>query len=489
MFRRILIVVSVVVSAVVAAGSSSVVTAADAQPDYTTLLTNCTTSAANEPCVQTTEAQAPIAIFAECSATVTNFCYTATVDGQPAPSELKFVARVTASDISDVSNRDAQYDATFMAYRVPNGNTFSRTEAFGWGKPPSDQTGNAGKIDLTGVATSSSVIKVVLKYKTTKIPQYSVIVAEAGTMDFALSGQDVTVTLEGKPALVAVETAAQNINFDTERNDDPTLPWTDRCGFPSMRFVVCNVEKAERTPLIFYSRSSTFVNSPGADVPGPIWVSTNATYFHQPSIDIDAKGKKIFQVKTAAPHLRTDGTENQGSFTAFVSTGILQEWGIEKTEAALDKSLSTSVTRGTETKTVERSFVISDAGVRINFPKLTYSAPIVSVGQKEEAAATPAPATSPAVAAPAVVNSVTSVSVPVVKKVVKSMKRGKSTPLTRLIALKGKGKAKWKTSGGCKIVKTKLVAPKKKATCSLTLSQAKYKKTRASSRKITIKVT
>jgi hypothetical protein len=289
------------------------------------------------------------------------------------------------------------------------------------------------------------------------------------------------VTLEGKPALVAVETAAQNINFDTERNDDPTLPWTDRCGFPSMRFVVCNVEKAERTPLIFYSRSSTFVNSPGADVPGPIWVSTNATYFHQPSIDIDAKGKKIFQVKTAAPHLRTDGTENQGSFTAFVSTGILKEWGIEKTEAALDKSLSTSVTRGSETKSVERSFVISDAGVRINFPKLTYSAPVVSVGQKEEVAVTPT--TSP------VTTTAPATTAPPVKQVVKTVKRGKSTPLTRLIALKGKGKAKWKTSGGCKIVKTKLVAPKKKATCSLTLSQAKYKKTPASSRKITIKVT
>jgi hypothetical protein len=485
MFRRILIVVSVVVSAVVAAESSSVVTAADAQPDYATLLTNCTTSAANEPCVQTSEAQplSPVAIFAECSVSVTNFCYTATVDGQPAPSQLKFVARVTASDISDVSNRDAQYDATFMAFRVPDLHTFSRTESFGWGKPPSDQSGDAGKIDLTGVVTSSSVIKVVLKYKTTKIPQYSVLVAEAGTMDFALSDQDVTVTLEGKPALVAVETIAQNIDYDNpqERSDDPTLPWTNRCGVPSMRFVVCNVEKADSTPLIFYSRSSTFVNSPGADVPGPIWVSTNATYFHQPSIDIDAKGKKIFQVKTAAPHLRTDGTENQGSFTAFVSTGILKEWGIEKTEAALDKSLSTSVTRGSETKSVERSFVISDAGVRINFPKLTYSAPIVSVGQKEEVAVTtttsPVTTTAPATTAPPV------------KQVVKTVKRGKSTPLTRLIALKGKGKAKWKTSGGCKIVKTKLVAPKKKATCSLTLSQAKYKKTPASSRKITIKVT
>ena len=414
---------------------------------------------------------------------MTNFCYTATVDGKAAPDELKFVARVTAYETSVTSNRDAQYDATFMAFRVPDGNTFSRTESFGWGKPPSDQTGNAGKIDLTGVATKESVIKVVLKYKTTKIPQYSVLVAEGGTMDFASSGQDVTVTLEGKPALVAVETAAQNINFDTEKNDDLTLPWTDRCGVPSMKFVVCNVEKAERTPLLFYARSSTFVNSPGADVPGPIWVSTNATYFHQPSIEIDAKGKKIFQVKTAAPHLRTDGTENEGSFTAFVSTGILKEWGIEKTEAALEKSLSTSVTRGTETKTVERNFAITEAGVRINFPKLTYSAPIVSVGQKEEADATPT--TSPATTT----TSTTTTSVPVVKQVVKSMKRGKSTSLTRLIALKGKGKAKWKTSGGCKIVKTKLVAPKKKATCTLTLSQAKDKKTPASTRKITVKVT
>jgi len=442
MFRRILIVVSVVVSAVVAAESSSVVIAADAQPDYVALLAECNAGFTNVPCVDKSQ-ESPVAIFAECSGSVTNFCYTATVDGDSAPSDLKFVAKVTAYETNNANNPNAQYDASFVAFQVPTGKTLSPTDAFGWGKPPADQFGGTGgKIDLTGVATSASAIKVVLKYKTTKIPQYSVLVAEGGTMDFALSGQDVTVTLEGKPALVAVESSAENIDFDREKNDDPTLPWAGRCGFPSMQSVVCNVEKAERTPLVFYARSSTFVNSPAADVPGPLWVSTNATYFHNPSIKIDENRKKVFQIQTAAPHLRSDGTENSGSFTAFVSTGILKEWGIEKTESALDKALSTSVTRGTETKDVERTFVISDAGVEIRFPRLTYSAPIVTVGQKVAEA----------------------VAAPVTKKAptVKNLKRGRSASLTSL---------------------------KKKATCSLTLSQAKYRKTPASSRKITIKVT
>lgn len=451
-----------------AMSSYTPVHAAEAAPDYENpaVLPVCTNGAngfANKPCWQSDGADKGQAHLAECSVSNTNFCYTLLVNDSPAPSGLKATVTVGSYKTHDSSNPDAGYEANVFLWRLPTGNNMN-DDAWGVGKRPKDQQGNGGKFDLSGLLDASSQVSMVIKYKTTSLPQYSVLIADQGNMDFAISGQNLTLTLTGKPARVALESATQTINFDTEKNDDITFPWADRCGIPSMRFVVCNVNVADAQPLMFTARSKTFVNSPASDIPAPIWVNTNATYFHFPNVSVDATtGKKSIEFKTAAPHFLPDGrTVNTGNAAAFIPNGVLSQWQIEKTDAALKSALTSSIVKGDVITEVSATYTITDLGVKVYFPEITYSAPVIKVGQ-----GTPKTAT---VATP------------------KTLGKGKSKPLTSFIKLVGKGKATWKATGGCTIRSGKLYAPKKAANCKLTLSQAKFGKTAARKVSVSIKV-
>ena len=418
--------------------------------------------------------------MAPCSASITNFCYTATVDNQPAPSTLQFVAYISAAKTNTPSAFDyAGYESAFTAYYVAPGGTLNKREMLSdccW-VPPNQTSGN-GKVDLTSANIAGKVIKVVMKYKTVSLPQVSVVVADDGNMEFDLVGEDLTVTAEGKAARVAVDSAAQHINFDTEKNEDTSLPWTNRCGIPSMKFVVCNVDKAATDGLMFYGKSKTFSFPPGSTNASGVWVSHNATYFHFPKA---APVNNVLQVSvaTAAPHYLADGTTlNEGNFNAFLSNDILKQWGLEKTAEKLKAALSATITKGTTEEEVVPELVITDDGVKVKFSKISFSAPVIAVKNKPTTSAAPkttgtTPAATPA-ATPAVVT--------------KTLRRGNSVSLSSLIKPVGTGKQTWSAAGGCVVKKTTLVAPKKKATCTVTLKQAKSGKTRASTRSITVKV-
>ena len=410
--------------------------------------------------------------MAPCSASITNFCYTATVDNQPAPSTLQFVAYISAAKTNTPSASDyAGYESAFTAYYVAPGGTLNKREMLSdccW-VPPNQTSGN-GKVDLTSANIAGKVIKVVMKYKTVSLPQNSVVVADDGNMEFDLVGEDLTVTAEGKAARVAVDSAAQHINFDTEKNEDTSLPWTNRCGIPSMKFLVCNVDRAATDGLMFYGKSKTFSFPPGSTSASGLWVSHNATYFHFPKA-APVNGVLQVSVATAAPHYLADGrTLNEGKFNAFLSNEILKQWGLEKTEAKLKASLSSTVTRGTTEEEVVPELVITAAGVKVKFPKISFSAPVIAVKNKPPTAAVP----KTAVTTPSVVT--------------KTLRRGKSVSLTSLLKPIGKGKQTWSSSGGCKIKGKNLVAPNKAARCKVTLKQAKSGKTKASSRSITVSV-
>jgi hypothetical protein len=254
-----------------------------------------------------------------------------------------------------------------------------------------------------------------------------------------------------------------------------------------MKAVVCDVDTAAADGLSFYARSKSFTFPPASESAAPLWVSTNATYFHFPSVEIQGD-TKLISVKTAAPHFLKDGvTVNTGNFAAFMPNSLLKQWGIEKTDAALKAALAASVTKGSVENEVTADFIITADGVKVKFPKISYSAPVVQVKQKPAVAVTTttaAPATTvvettvvtvPNTAAPAVVTT-------------KSVKRGKSVSLTSLLKPIGTGKQTWSSSGGCTIKGKTLVAPKKAARCKVTLKQAKSGKTKASSRSITVKV-
>ncbi len=455
-----------------------------------------------KPCHNSSGDDEYFVYMAECSVSVTTFCYTATrSDGTALPATVKFVAGVSAYKVHTPSVEIAGYESFVNAFYVPaTGGATLGNEYFGSSDRPVDQPGNKGKLDLSPALTATDSIKVVLKYKTTAIPQYSVLVADGGTMDFAITGQDVTVTMEGKPAQLAIESAAQHINFDTEKSDDTSKPWTDRCGIPSMRFVVCNVDRATNDALTFYARTKTFVNGRAAESPSPIWVSTNATYFHFPTIAIDgATGTKSLEVKTAAPHFRANGTTlHDGNFTAFLPNAVLSDWKVDKTEASLKALLAGSIERAGRSEAVTPSFDIGPSGVKVVFPKISYSAPVVKVGTVAAAAPTTSTSTTspPTTVAPATTAapSTTAATTTIVQTTTTTVapgpmvKKGKSVPLRSLLKPVGSGAVSWRATGGCRIVGTKLFAPTRATTCVLTMRQAKTGKISATVKTVRVKV-
>ena len=474
-------------------GSESVSAASDPAPYYEQILPECPRQLGvpNDPChLPGNVPDAPGIVIVPCSTATdkTKFCYEATVDGKPAPPELKILGYLTAYRLHDASFSDAQLEANIIAFHVPAGSTLAKGEMWGWGKRPTDQAnGGGGKVDLSPILTENSVIKVVMKYQAHRMPQYSVLVAQDGTMGFSLTGQDLTLTVEGKPARVAIENATQHIDFDTERSDDTTKPWADRCGIPSMNFVVCNVGTAESNPLLFYARSSSFINGQAAEVPGPIWASTNATYFHQPSLGFDG-GKRQIKVKVAAPHFLADGkTVNSGSFRTFLPNGILTQWGIEKTDAGLNSALAASVKKDGVESVVDRSFTISDIGVTITFPSLTYSSPEVFITGVSTVGGQNANQVYAALLAGKSVAVTTTVAPAVLTG--KILKRGSTVLLTKLIKPIAGIKSFWKVTGACRIVSGKLAAITKNKTCVLSLRQTNPKTKAVTSKTLKISVT
>ena len=422
----------------------------------------------------------------ECSTQLTNFCYTAKVDGAAVPTGLRFMVTVGAYKTHTPSESIGGYEAYVNAFYVPTGNVL-KNDYFGSSDRPSDQQTGGGEIDLSPVVSANNVISLVVKYKTVGLPQNSVVVADEGNMTFSLTGQDLTMTIEGKPARVAVDSEAQHISGP----NNPPADLTGKCGIPSMKAVVCDVETAAADGLSFYARSKSFTFPPGSESAAPVWVSTNATYFHFPKIEVTEKSKLI-SVMTAAPHFLKDGlTVNTGNFSAFMPNSLLKQWGIEKTETALKAALAASVTKGSSETEVTADFIITDDGVKVKFPKISYSAPVIQVKQKPavEATTTTTPVVTTTI--PPTVTS-TVVTVPVTAApyvaVTKSVKRGKTVSLTSLLKPIGKGKQTWSSSGGCKVKGKNLVAPKKAAKCKVTLKQAKSGKTKASSRSISVKV-
>jgi hypothetical protein len=463
---------------------------AESAPYYEQLLPLCTRDGQgfinNAPChKQGQEPDAFEAVLAACDQATTNWCYTATVNGQAAPAALQFAISVGAYKTHTPSVSIAGYEANIHAFHVPTGNVLG-DGAFGPSDRPADQAPDRGLLDLDPVVDPTDVIKVVVKYMTTGLPQYSLAIAEEGTIDTDLSGQNLTVTVEGKPAQVALESPSQHLTMNPSDEALSNAAWAGKCGLPNMRRAYCDIDTADSSPLVFYARSKTFVFPPASESAGSIWASTNATYFHYPSVEIDqTTGAKSIQVKTAAPHFLEDGqTLHKGSFTTFLPDGILTAWGIEKTDTALRAALDGVITKESVDQKITPTFAISEDGVRVVFPELSFSSPVVRVVQKPRAADTdPSPTVAPTVA-PTTVVTPTTTTLPA-----KSVKRGKTVTLSRILRPAGSGKVTWRVTGGCKITGSKLVTPSKKATCRLTLRQAKTKSQPSSTRVAIVKVT
>ena len=350
--------------------------------DQQTGVVNCNDPGAVLPCFSLDGDDGFGIFLAPCTADITNFCFTATVDGQPAPPTLQFVARVSAYN-TQTGGEGAGYESGFVAYYVPQGSSINSKELTGeccW--VPPNQTDGDGLVDLTDANVAGKNIKIVMKYKVSSLPQYSMVVSDDGNMDFDLDGQNLTVTAEGKAARVAVDSAEQHIDFDTEKSEDTSLPWLNRCGIPSMSRLVCNVDTADSDGLMFYGKSKALAFPSASEIAqGPIWVSHSATYFLFPSYN---PVTKQISTKTAAPHFLADGTTvNTANFNAFLPNGILSQWGIEKTQANLQAALAATVEKEGGGEVVQSpTFEITDDGVMIKFTPITFSAPVISVKNK-----------------------------------------------------------------------------------------------------------
>ena len=350
--------------------------------DQQTGVVNCNDPGAVLPCFSQDGDDGFAIVLAPCTADITNFCFTATVDGQPAPPTLQFVAKVSAYN-TQTGGEGAGYESGFVAYYVPQGSSINSKELTGeccW--VPPNQTYGDGLVDLTDANVAGKNIKIVMKYKVSSLPQYSMVVSDDGNMDFDLDGQNLTVTAEGKAARVAVDSAEQHIDFDTEKSEDTSLPWLNRCGIPSMSRLVCNVDTADSDGLMFYGKSKALAFPSASEIAqGPIWVSHSATYFLFPSYN---PVTKQISTKTAAPHFLADGTTvNTANFNAFLPNGILSQWGIEKTQANLQAALAATVEKEGGGEVVQSpTFEITDDGVMVKFTPITFSAPVISVKNK-----------------------------------------------------------------------------------------------------------
>lgn len=108
----------------VSAGNESI-------PYYDQLLPVCPAQngVPSDPChMPGSESDAPGMVVVPCdpSRGVTNFCYTATVNGSPAPATLKVLAYLTAYKLHDTSVANAQLEANIVAYHVPVGAELAR---------------------------------------------------------------------------------------------------------------------------------------------------------------------------------------------------------------------------------------------------------------------------------------------------------------------------------------------------------------------------
>ena len=103
---------------IVPVSHNSVVTGASPIPDFSALLPDCTTNNWAKPCYfpDSGNTDSGSAWLGECSNSVTNFCYTATVNGQPAPSKFKIVASVGAYKTNTPSESIAGYEAYIHAF-------------------------------------------------------------------------------------------------------------------------------------------------------------------------------------------------------------------------------------------------------------------------------------------------------------------------------------------------------------------------------------
>ena len=140
-------------------------------------------------------------------------------------------------------------------------------------------------------------------------------------------------------------------------------------------------------------------------------------------------------------------------------------------------------------QTTTPTISVRDNGILINLGLQHYSAPNPSVIFVPKGAAIGVTDTLSSTAPLPSPSSVTNTTVvPKAFSALKTLRKKKSAPLSSFISYSSPGTKAWKVSGGCRIVKSKLQAPSRAATCKLTLTVKNSKKKIIATRSHTIRV-
>lgn len=197
----------------------------------------------------------------------------------------------------------------------------------------------------------------------------------------------------------------------------------------------------------------------------------------------------VLKFVAQAPHyLPQKGSEPLQVMAARVQVFLPTAYFSALGYASLSEFNASSYSVTTEDgQTTTPTVTARDNGILINLGLQHYSAPNPSVTFVPKGAAISTTdtlaSTSPL---PAYVTTTT--AAPKVFSALKKLGKKKSAPLSSFISYSSSGSKAWKVTGGCRIVKSKLQAPSRAATCKLTLTVRNAKKKVIATKSHTIRV-
>lgn len=197
----------------------------------------------------------------------------------------------------------------------------------------------------------------------------------------------------------------------------------------------------------------------------------------------------VLKFVAQAPHyLPQRGTEPLQVMPARVRVFMPTSYFAALGYASLSEFNASSYSVTTEDgQTTTPTITVKDNGILINLGLQHYSAPNPSVTFVPKGAAIGS--TDTLASTSPLPSSASNANVaPKRFSALKKLGKKKSAPLSSFISYSSPGKKTWKATGGCRIVKAKLQAPSRAATCKLTLTVRNLKKKFIATKSHTIRV-
>ncbi|MDQ2054193.1 S8 family serine peptidase [Halobellus sp. H-GB7] len=166
-----------------------------------------------------------------------------------------------------------------------------------------------------------------------------------------------TTALDANTTAINVTTAPADVQYNQSQLDGTNDPWSE----------------TDRADVSANASVDMAVSDLGSFDPGRrdrfagAMLTTDAQSFGAPEYDETTGGLRLY---VAAPHYNVDGGQNQGFFTAFLPTAVLDDWGVSDPANIEVSAIGTTAEPASSTVTAE--------GIRLEVP-IHYSAGDVEV--------------------------------------------------------------------------------------------------------------